>query len=404
MLILAASEAGATAQQSAGVNAPGSPVPGVIINHSPAASGLYIGSPGLAVWTNGNYLASHDFFGPKSQEFEVATSLIFSSPDRGETWRQVARVRGAFWSSLFVHRGVAYLMGTDKHHGRIVIRRSVDGGNTWTEPRDTSSGVLADGQFHTAPMPVLEHAGRLWRTFEDASGGTKWGERYKAGMLSVSVDADLLCASNWSFSNFLPSDRAWNNNDMGAWLEGNAVLGRNGRVLNILRVDTKGLPELAAVVSLSPDGKLADFNPPTGFVMFPGGAKKFTIRFDAKSDRYWTLSTVVTNLPLKAKPAGVRNTLALCSSGDLKRWLVHKVLLHHPDVAKHGFQYVDWLFDQEDIIAACRTAFDDDQGGARNNHDANYLTFHRIHGFRALQRETVSFDRLKQSTASGTSN
>ena len=53
------------------------------------------------------------------------------------------------------------------------------------------------------------------------------------------------------------------------------------------------------------------------------------------------------------------------------------------DVAKHGFQYVDWLFDGPDIIAACRTAYDDGQGGAHNAHDANYLTFHRISSFRA---------------------
>lgn len=34
------------------------------------------------------------------------------------------------------------------------------------------------------------------------------------------------------------------------------------------------------------------------------------------------------------------------------------------------------------MIAACRTAFDDGMGGARNNHDANFLTFHRISNFR----------------------
>ena len=32
----------------------------------------------------------------------------------------------------------------------------------------------------------------------------------------------------------------------------------------------------------------------------------------------------------------------------------------HPDVKNHGFQYVDWLFEGDDLIAACRTAFDDD--------------------------------------------
>jgi len=35
-----------------------------------------------------------------------------------------------------------------------------------------------------------------------------------------------------------------------------------------------------------------------------------------------------------------------------------------------------------DIIAACRTAYDDGLGGANNYHDANFLTFHRIVNFR----------------------
>jgi hypothetical protein len=63
---------------------------------------------------------------------------------------------------------------------------------------------------------------------------------------------------------------------------------------------------------------------------------------------------------------------------------VRCILLHHPDVASHGFQYVDWLFDGEDGIAACRTAFDDGQGSAHNAHDANFLTFHRFARFRRI--------------------
>lgn len=361
-------------------------VPGVVIDHSPAASGLYIGSPSLAVLTNGEYAASHDFFGPQSREHELATSVVFRSADRGQTWRKVSEVHGAFWSSLFVHRGALYLLGPDRHHGRILIRRSTDGGETWTSPTTSRTGVLRDdAQYHCAPMPVVEHRGRLWRAFEDATGGTKWGVRYLAGMLSASSDADLLDAANWTASNFLPSERLWNGGDMGGWLEGNAVVTRDGRMLDILRVETRAFPEKAALVSLSADGKVARFDPATGLVDFPGGAKKFTIRYDAKSDRYWSLATIVPERFQKAgRPAGIRNTLALTCSEDLRNWTVRCLLLHHPDVAKHGFQYVDWLFEGDDLIAACRTAYDDGQGGANNNHDANFLTFHRIKNFRNL--------------------
>jgi len=41
-------------------------VPGIVVAYSPASSGKYIGSPSIAIMPNGDYVASHDFFGPKS--------------------------------------------------------------------------------------------------------------------------------------------------------------------------------------------------------------------------------------------------------------------------------------------------------------------------------------------------
>lgn len=361
-------------------------VPGVVVDYSPQVSGLYIGSPSLAVLPSGDYLASHDFFGPKSNEHECPTVAVFRSTDRGESWKEIARLKCLFWPNLFTHRGAVYLMGTDKHHGRIVIRRSTDGGATWTEPRDTASGLLTpQGQYHTAPMPMVEHDGRLWRAFEDAMGGLLWGMRYRAGMLSVPADADLLNATNWTFSNFIPRDSNWLNGDFRAWLEGNAVVSRDGRIVNVLRVDTPACPEKAAIVNISADGKTATFDPAIGFIDFPGGAKKFTIRHDPRSDLYWSLATIVPPRHQNAgRPGGIRNTLALVASSDLRHWTTRCILLYHPDTAKHGFQYPDWLFDGDDLIAVVRTAHEDGRGGARNNHDANYLTFHRWKNFRAL--------------------
>jgi hypothetical protein len=292
---------------------------------------------------------------------------------------------------LFVHRDALYILGTDRHYGDAIIRRSTNGGVTWTVPHDAKTGLLRDnGQYHCAPMPAIEHDGRLWRAMERRDPPVGWGVSFCAGMLSVPVAADLLDAANWTFSNFLPGDVKWLGGSFGGWLEGNAVVTRNGRLVDMLRVDTRGYPEKAARVQISADGRTASFDPQAGFVDFPGGAKKFTIRFDAPSDRYWTLATIVPPQFQRGKPGGVRNTLALTCSKDLANWTVRRMLLQHPDTAKHGFQYVDWLFDGDDLIAACRTAFDDDQGGAHNFHDANYLTFHRIADFRGETREDDS--------------
>ena len=73
---------------------------------------------------------------------------------------------------------------------------------------------------------------------------------------------------------------------------------------------------------------------------------------------------------------------ALAASSDLRTWETRATIVSHPSVEKHGFQYADWLFDGNDIIALVRTADDDGEGGAHNYHDANYLTFHRIENFR----------------------
>jgi hypothetical protein len=375
------------AGQAGAVDQPATPdpVPGVVIAHSPRASGLYIGSPSLAILGQGDYVAAHDFFGPNSGEFQSARSRVYRSADRGKTWRQVSEIQGAFWSSLFVHRGALYLLGPDRHHGNVLIRRSLDGGSTWTSPTNRLTGLLReDGEYHCAPMPVIEHRGRLWRGLERRQPPVAWGINYRAGMLSVPVAADLLDAAQWTHAEFLPSDRAWNGGDMGAWLEGNAVVAPDGGMLDILRVQTKSPNEKAALVHISADGRKATFDPATGFVDFPGGAKKFAIRPDPESKLYWSLASIVAEPYRAENPGSIRNTLALTCSSNLVQWTVRCLLLHHPDAKRHGFQYVDWLFDGADLVAVCRTAYDDETGGAANFHDANFLTFHRFANFRRL--------------------
>jgi len=115
---------------------------------------------------------------------------------------------------------------------------------------------------------------------------------------------------------------------------------------------------------------------------FPEGPR--SSRFGLTVERSSTgVASIVRVQDRAENPGAIRNALALTCSPDLAQWEVRCVLLCHPDVSRHGFQYVDWLFQGEDIIAACRTAFDDDQG-AHNDHDANDLTFHRVAGFRRL--------------------
>ena len=167
----------------------------------------------------------------------------------------------------------------------------------------------------------------------------------------------------------------------------------DGSMVDFLRVARWHLPEKAAIVHISADGRRASFDPATGFINFRGGSTKFTIRSDPAKGGYWTLANIVTRQSSAAdgssifamRPGGIRNTLALVYGRDLRDWEVRAIILHHPDVSYHGFQYVDWQFDGKDMVAVSRTGYDDGMGGPHDAADANYMTFYRIKNFRTLK-------------------
>lgn len=363
-------------------------VPGIVIHHSPADSGIYLGSPGIVQLPNGDYLAKCDEFGPKSTEQTDAITHVFRSKDKGKSWAHLKAVHGIYWATIFEHAGAVYLMGPEHHFGRVVIMQSTDAGESWSTPRDEKTGLLlADGRYHSAPVPIIRHNGRLWRCMENFGDEGEGTLRYRAFMMSAADNADLLQATSWTTSNYLSPSGKWLDGNFKGWLEGNAVASPNGELLDILRVNGP-LGRIASAVRVSSDGRRATFDPKSDFIDFPGGAKKFTIRYDGKSKKYWSLTNYVLPADRDLSPGSTRNTLALIDSPNLKDWHVRCVLLHHPDTQRHAFQYVDWEFDGDDLIVASRTAYDDALGGAHNAHDANFLTFHRFKGFRDLSRSS----------------
>lgn len=362
-------------------------VPGVVVNHIPAYTGVYIGSPSICILPDGDYVASNDYFGTNSTEHEQALTDVFKSTNRGKSWKKISEIEGQFWSNLFVHQNELYIMGTRKHRGDFIIRRSKDGGVSWTDPTDSKNGLLLEGEYHTAPMPVITCSGRLWRAIENTGKGQ---EGHSTLVISVPVDADLLDASNWKITNDLFGDPGYLEGKFVDWIEGNIVVTPDGKLVNILRVNTSEPGrDIVAIVNISKDGRNATFDQLTGFMDFAGGAKKFSIRYNEKTNRYWALTNMVKEEFLHLPATRVRNTLVLKSSADLKNWTVHKILLEHPDVEKHGFQYIDWQFDGRDIVFLSRTAFDDEFGGAHNYHDANFLTFHRIRDYQKLINRVI---------------
>jgi hypothetical protein len=374
------------------------PPPGVVIARSSDAAKAFLFSPSLAILPNGHYAASYEGYG---------LTHVERSTDRGVTWQPQAKVSDLKWATLFVHRAALYLIGVSRKSGSMVIRRSNDLGTTWTTPKDQGSGLLGAGRFHCAPVPVVVHDGRVWRAFEEfAAPPDRPVRHFGAFMMSAPEDANLLDGAVWTRSNKIAFNREWIQARSKEWLEGNAVVTPTGDLVNILRVGSHpagghpdpfatvrpGIPrfEVAAKMRLSADGKTATFDPDRDFIPMIGGEAKFTIRYDPTSKRYWTLANKITHPTSGAdwphSPHHQRNVVALTSSSDLKSWSEHYRGLSYAagtGVVKNGsrvgFQYLDWQFDGDDLVAVCRTSWD----GA-NYHDSNCITFHRIPSFRSL--------------------
>jgi hypothetical protein len=121
-------------------------VPGTIIHHVPAATRNYVGCPSIVVLPSGEYIATHSYFGPGATNSD---SFAYRSADRGATWERTANIQGQIWSKLFLHRGALYIIGTDycdryggRLNGRMVIRRSDDYAQTWSEVAGPHQGLL----------------------------------------------------------------------------------------------------------------------------------------------------------------------------------------------------------------------------------------------------------------------
>lgn len=175
---LVAATAGVTSAQSL------SAVPGTVLRSlpsPPSIGGFVIGSPqvhaaspSIAVLPGGESGASIS-----------GTTRVFRSTDKGATWTVTGTLSGMKRGSLFVSGSSLQLMGYLTDNGNssypadAVIRRSTDGGRTWTSATSASTGLLGTGGGGTPHAPV-EYGGRLWV----AQGG-------KRGR-SIAVGADPL--------------------------------------------------------------------------------------------------------------------------------------------------------------------------------------------------------------------
>lgn len=315
---------------------------------------------------------------------------MYRSTDKGLTWERYGNFKTskhqvANYCNLFVHRGSVYICGTGPDREGLRLCRSDDGGLTWTAAKDSRSGIIAQGKFHTAPVPVVVCNGRIWRACETYPDKNPF-------MISAPEDSDLLDASSWIMTNTVGhGSRLIEGNKMsGSIIEGNAVVSPEGKVVNLIRTNSTKTSAYATILHTEGIDSLY-FDPQTDWVRMPGGGKKFTVRFDPVSGMYWALTNPDSEQEFNHIGLGykvgishslMRNKLVLLYSPDLHQWTEAKTLMYDPDPFFHGFQYADWMFEGEDIVGVVRVGAPESRGLPERQHDSNMMTFIRVDNFR----------------------
>lgn len=365
---------------------------GTLIAKVDQLRGQNITNPSIIILPNGDLLAACTG-ALRNTTGKGAWVTFFASTDGGATWK--VRSKGQItmsYQSTFLHKGVLYIMGADKAAGNVVIHASYDNGYTWTDATDSKNGLLLEGTFHSAPVPVAIWNGRIWRGMETNETNKK------VFVMSAPVDANLLDASSWTMSNMLIYNKSWAVDGEALkgsqMIEGNVIVTPDNKLVDVLRVDETRYGETMAMVSVK-SSKEISFDPTTGFYQLPGGGKKFTVRFDEVSGKYWTITNPVDPRLYGKVAEGyydngihcglLRNRMVLYSSLDLKTWTEERVIMAVDEPFFHGFQYVDWQFDGDDIVSVIRMAAPEERGLPNRQHDANMFAFERIENFRTRQ-------------------
>lgn len=364
------------------------PAPGVTVaychpeDYTFNSSGRSPASPAIMRLPNGRLLISHDFYWARGGQ---NLSHMYYSDDNGVSWHFLSEIKPCFWGKPFWHQDKLFMISVSTEYGDFNIFRSDDMGKTWSEPTILypGTGVRGIPGPHRAPMPIVNHGGRLWTTME--YGTWEIDTKHDAGVASIDVNADPMVASNWAFTT--PFSR-YDKNYPGAVKggspghhEGNVVVTPDGGLVNFLRYHT---------INANPDyGKAllysVDMKNPSGamtfdkIIDFPGNMSKFAIMRDPVDGLYVSLVNRVS-LPWR----GQRNILSLSVSEDMINWRIVHDLINYQDngwpegYKLVGFQYVDFFIEDGDIYYASRTAL----GGANNYHDANRISFHKLDNYR----------------------
>ncbi len=405
----------------------------VAVGESPAPQTIPLYTPSILALPDGRLVAAYERGGTARQN-NAAYAFILTSDDHGRTWVQRGATRMTH-ARLFTAGNSLYYLG---HRGDLLVARSDDRGETWSEP-----AALTKGQsWHQSACNVWHARGNVYLVMERRVGteNKAWPVGALAPvLLRAKEDADLTKRESWTFASELvfadlidgyrendpaleffgvpffkqaypdravvaTSPKRRTSSPMG-WLETNVVQivdpdhywhDPSGRTFHLfMRAHTAGTgyAALAKVVE-QPDGSMHTQleTVPSGkkalFLPMPGGQMRFHVCYDAQTKLYWLLSSQATDSMKRADrlpperydlPNNERHRLVLHFSKNMVDWCFAG-LVAKTDSPKEARHYASMDIDGDDLVILSRSG----DARAKSAHDGNLITFHRVKQFRDL--------------------
>lgn len=377
-----------------------------IFYRSPDPQNLYCYTPWLENAFGGRLIASFDIAGPglanengpKSEKGDYGGNQmrIYISDDRGESWRETGRLP-MLHARVFAAGKNLYALG---HGGKLLISKSCDNGETWSEPYCLDSEMV----WHQSACGYERRDGKIWITMEKVPYQDHW-QGGDPVLMCADENSDLTLRSSWKFSNLLKfeeiaphySAMAPGGNTGYAYLESNVVLERDetnefyGKFLIFLRSNRCLFPDTAHIITggENADGSLylETVSDKLFYVPFPGGEMKFQVIYDEPSRLYWLIASHSTYttftrddaLNAEVKRFSERNRLELFYSRNCFDWSSAGVVACGKNYLESR-HYASLLAVGNDLLVLSRSG----DSSAKNCHDTNLITVHKIIDFRNL--------------------
>ena len=407
-----------------------------IMYRSPDPKTVYTYSPGICALESGRLIGTLDVGGQGVERHYQNTAysktegyqfcgMVFISDDHGATWRQTVQFPFCHARPFTAGKSL-YVLG---HAKDLRIIRSDDGGETWTEAAELTSGEF----WHQAPANVCYAGENVYLVMERVPDGvTGWPVRaLEPVLMRGNIHDDLTLPESWTFSDSMEFRQVmqYENTDYfgipfypldleegtrlsnGAycaplgWLETNVVhisdenhiwYDPTGHTFHLFMRAHTGRTNYCCVMKVveQSDGsmKMERVVAPSGktllYLPMPGGQMKFHILYDAPSGLYWLLSSQSTDSMAKPEtmssqrfglPDNERHRLQLHFSTNCVDWCFAGLV----DMGKSPLEsrhYASMCISGEYLYILSRSGDEE----ACSAHNTDIITLHEIPNFRNL--------------------